>query len=83
MKFTCDKHTLLENINIVLKAVSSKSAAPILEGIYIKATSDGNIKLLGNDLKIAIESNLEGNVIEEGAVVLNAKILYEIISKSI
>lgn len=81
MKFTCDKHALLENINIVLKAVSSKSAAPILEGIYIKATSDGNIKLLGNDLKIAIESNLAGAVEEEGSVVLNAKILYEIISK--
>ncbi|MBE7028973.1 MAG: DNA polymerase III subunit beta [Clostridia bacterium] len=81
MKFTCEKHTLLENINVVLKAVSSKSAAPILEGILIKATEDGNIKLLGNDLKIAIESNLEGEVIEAGSIVLNAKILYEIVSK--
>ncbi|MBE7020986.1 MAG: DNA polymerase III subunit beta [Ruminococcaceae bacterium] len=81
MKFTCNKSVLLENINIVLKAVSGKSNAPILEGIFIKATSDSNIKLLGNDLKIAIEANFPGNVEEEGAVVLNAKILYEIISK--
>lgn len=81
MKFTCNKHALLENINTVLKAVSSKSAAPILEGIFIKATSDGNIKLLGNDLKIAIEANILGEVSEEGSVVLNAKIFYEIVSK--
>jgi len=81
MKFTCNKLALLENINIVLKAVSAKSAAPILEGIFIKATSDGNIKLLGNDLKIAIEANFTGNVAEPGSVVLNAKLLYDIISK--
>lgn len=81
MKFTCDKYALLENINIVLKAVSGKSAAPILEGIYIKATEDGNIKLLGNDLKIAIEANFSGNVTEAGSVVLNAKLFYDIVSK--
>ena len=81
MKFTCEKGLLLDSINTVLKAVSGKSAAPILEGILIKATNDGNIKLLGNDLKIAIESNIEGEVLEDGAIVLNAKIFYEIISK--
>ena len=41
---------------------------------YLKArfvlSDDGNIKLLGNDLKIAIESNMEGNV-EEIRQVLN------------
>ena len=81
MKFTCNKLALLENINTVLKAVSTKSVSPVLEGIYIKATEDGNIKLLGNDLKIAIEANFTGNVQEAGAIVLNAKLLYEIISK--
>lgn len=81
MKFTCNKITLLENLSTVLKAVSSKSAAPILEGVYIKATSDGNIKLLGNDLKIAIEANILGEVSDEGSVVLNAKIFYDIVSK--
>ncbi|MBR3604448.1 MAG: hypothetical protein IKL52_00280, partial [Candidatus Gastranaerophilales bacterium] len=38
MKFTCNKLALLENINTVLKAVSTKSVSPVLEGIYIKAT---------------------------------------------
>ena len=41
MKFTCNKLAMMENINIVLKAVSAKSAAPILEGIYIKASARG------------------------------------------
>ena len=56
MKFCCEKSVILENINIVLKAVSAKSSAPILEGILITASDDGSIKLLGNDLKNAISA---------------------------
>ncbi len=81
MKFCCEKSALLENINIVLKAVSGKSTVPILEGILINALPDGSISLLGNDLKNAIEANFSGDVREPGSIVLNAKLFYEIVSK--
>ena len=81
MKFCCEKHALLENINIVLKAVSGKSAVPILEGILITADDNGTIRLLGNDLKNAIEASFNGDVSESGKIVLNAKLFYEIVSK--
>ena len=81
MKFCCEKSLLLENINVVLKAVSGKSAVPILEGILISAEEDGTIKLLGNDLKNAIEASFNGDVSEAGKIVLNAKLFYEIVSK--
>lgn len=81
MKFCCEKTELLENINIVLKAVSGKSLVPVLEGILISADDEGNIKLTGNDLKNAIEANFKGEVREPGKIVLNAKLFYEIISK--
>lgn len=81
MKFCCEKHVLLENINIVLKAVSAKSSAPILEGILISADDDGTVRLLGNDLKNAIEANFNGDVREPGKIVLNAKLFHEIVSK--
>ena len=81
MKFCCEKSVILENINIVMKAVSGKSAVPILEGILITADEDGNIKLLGNDLKNAIEATFTGDVSEPGKIVLNARLFHEIISK--
>ena len=80
MNFSCEKKLLFDNINIVMKAVSSKSTVPILEGIYIKAENN-KVKLFANDLKIAIEANIECDVEEPGEIVLNAKLLFEIVSK--
>ena len=49
MKLTFKKDDLLSGINIVLKAVSSKTTMPILECILMDATTD-QIKLTGNDM---------------------------------
>lgn len=46
MKLTFQKDDLLNGINIVLKAVPSKTTMPILECILIDA-SDNQIKLTG------------------------------------
>lgn len=80
MNFSCEKKLLFDNINVVMKAVSTKSTVPILEGIYIKAENN-KVKLFANDLKIAIEANIECEVEEAGEIVLNAKLFFEIISK--
>ncbi|MBO1704336.1 DNA polymerase III subunit beta, partial [Eubacterium callanderi] len=48
MKLSFNKDNLMNGINIVLKAVSSKTTMPILECILIDATSN-EIKLTGND----------------------------------
>ena len=37
MKFTCSQKKLAESINIVQRAISSRTTLPILEGIYVKA----------------------------------------------
>ena len=47
MKLTFQKAALLNGINIVLKAVPSKTTMPILECILIDASTDV-IKLTGN-----------------------------------
>ncbi len=80
MKFSCDKQILTENISVVLKAVSPKSNYPLLEGIYIKVTQN-NVKMMGNDFEIAIESNFEANTEVEGEIVLNGRMLFEIVRK--
>ena len=62
----------------VQKAVMTKTAMPILEGILFTTTENG-IKLTGYDLEIGIETNIEADVIEEGSVILNAKTFCDII----
>ncbi len=80
MKIMCDKNILIEAVNIVSKAVSSKSTLPVLEGILIETKND-KITLTGNDLELAIEHECTVQVIEEGKVVLNARMFGEIIRK--
>lgn len=78
MKIVCSKSSLLSGINIVHKAVSSKSSMSILECILFTADEDG-IKLTANDMEIGIETLIEGKVEVAGKIAIEAKIIYEII----
>ncbi len=80
MKLTFKKDDLLSGINIVLKAVSSKTTMPILECILIDASAD-QIKLTGNDMELGIETVVEGTIDEKGKIALEAKLFSEIIRK--
>ena len=79
-KLSFEKDHLMNGINIVLKAVPSKTTMPILECILIDAVSD-EIKLTGNDMELGIETIVEGTIEEKGKVALDAKIFYEIIRR--
>ncbi len=80
MKLTFQKDDLLNSINIVLKAVSSKTTMPILECILVDAESD-TIKLTGNDMELGIETTVKGNILSKGKIALDAKLLSEIVRK--
>jgi DNA polymerase-3 subunit beta len=67
-------------ISVVQKAVSSKTNLDILKGILIDVNSD-SIKLTGYDLNLAIEISIEAQVEEQGSVVLDARLLGEIVRK--
>ena len=68
MKFVCSKDSLLEAINIVQKAVPSKSTMPILEGILIEGAADG-IKMSGFDLEMGMVKTLPATVKQNGSIV--------------
>lgn len=70
----------MNGINIVLKAVPSKTTMPILECILIDAVSD-EIKLTGNDMELGIETKVEGTILERGKIALDAKLFSDIIRK--
>ncbi len=80
MKISCSKANLLAALNIVSKAVSTKTTMPILECILIDVYSD-SIKMTANDLELGIETVLDGKVIEMGRIAIEAKIFNDIVRK--
>ncbi len=80
MKLICSKSDLLNGVNIVLKAVPSKTTMTILECILIDASAD-EIKFTANDMELGIETKIKGEILERGIIAINAKIFSEIIRK--
>ena len=80
MKIVCSKSELMKSINIVMKAVPSKTTMPILECILIDA-SKGEIKFTTNDMELGIETIVKGEIVEKGVIALEAKLFSEIIRK--
>lgn len=80
MKLIFEKSDLLNAINIVMKAVPSKTTMSILECILIDATSD-EIRFTANDMELGIKTTVKGEIIEKGCIAIDAKIFSEISRK--
>lgn len=88
MKLSIQRDHLVQSVQDVMKAVSSRTTIPILTGIKIVATEDG-VLLTGSDSDISIESFIpaeeDGEVIVEmaspGSIVLQARYFSEIVKK--
>lgn len=80
MKLQFKKEELLNGINIVSKAIPSRTTMSILECILIDANNN-EIKLTGNDMELGIETKVQGSILERGKIALEAKLFYEIIRK--
>ncbi|MBD8071233.1 DNA polymerase III subunit beta [Bacillus sp. PS06] len=88
MKFIIQKDNLVQSVQDVMKAVSSRTTIPILTGIKIVATREG-VTLTGSDSDISIESFIpaeeDGSEIVEikqpGSIVLQARFFSEIVKK--
>ncbi|MCI9463503.1 MAG: DNA polymerase III subunit beta [Lachnospiraceae bacterium] len=80
MKIICKKSNLLNGVQIVSKAVPSKTTMSILECILLDVRN-GEIKLAANDMELGIETRIEGKVVERGMIAIDAKIFLEIVRK--
>lgn len=79
MELRIAKDTLIENLNIVLKAVSNKVTMPILECVLLEAYNN-TLKLTSTDLELGIETGKTDSFVnEEGSICLNARQFYEIV----
>ena len=80
MKLICSKANLLKGVNIVSKAVPTRTTMAILECILIDASTN-EIKLMANDMELGIETKIEGEIVERGVIALDAKIFSEMVRK--
>ena len=80
MKLICSKANLLKGVNIVSKAVPSKTTMSILECILIDASAN-EIKFTANDMELGIETIVEGEILEKGIIAIDAKVFSEIVRK--
>ena len=80
MKLVCSRTNLLNGLGIVSKAVPAKTTMSILTCVLLEAGKDGLI-LMSNDMEMGIETRIEANVEEPGAICLDAGIFYDMVRK--
>lgn len=87
MKFTINRTAFINQLNNVLRAISSKTTIPILTGLKMVVSND-NIVLTGSNSDITIESVIDTDnpdnqltIDEAGAIVLPARFFSEVVKK--
>lgn len=80
MKFTAERAELLDAVTRLQKIVSSKTAMPVLEGILLSAEK-GKLTLISYNLETGIKKEMYASCSEEGDIVINARLLGEILRK--
>ena len=84
MKFSIKKEILLENLNYVSHAISSKNVIPVLSGIKFDLTEEG-LYLIASDNEVDIQVFIEKKYIDKiekiGSIVIQGKFLLDIVRK--
>ena len=84
MKFTINRNLFIENLNNVMRAISSRATIPILSGIKLDLSED-QLVLTGSDTDISIEIKIpvseDLSVESTGSIVLPARFFSEIVKK--
>lgn len=80
MKIICNQKILAHKISIVQKAINGKTTLELLKGILLTA-KEGTLNLTGYDLEIGIDTHIQAEIVEEGEIVINARLFGDIIRK--
>lgn len=83
MKFTINKNLLIENLQIVQKAMAVRSNMPALTGIYTKVT-DSKITLVTSNIDLAIKVEIENKdfkIEDAGECLIPGKLFVDVVRK--
>src|ERR671921_567756 len=78
MRISTQRDALFAQLQTVTRAASTRSAVQALSGVQLHAAGTG-IELRATDMEIGLRVPLEGEVIREGAVVLPARLLVDVV----
>lgn len=84
MKFAIDKNILLENLNNVVRGISTKNVIPVLNGIKFELSNDG-LTLMASDSELTVEAFIDkefiNNIENTGTIIISSKYILDIIRK--
>ena len=84
MKFAIEKSLLLENLNNVVKGISTKNVIPVLNGIKFELKNEG-LTLMASDSELTVETFIESklitNIEKTGTIIISSKYILDIIRK--
>jgi DNA polymerase III subunit beta len=79
VKLVCTQKALAEGLATVDRAVPTKSPLPVLANVLL-ATEEGKLKLVANNLEMAISSWIGADIADGGAVTLPARLLSDFVT---
>ena len=77
MKLTTKREDLVSKLSIVSRAVSTRAATQALSGVLLNA-ADGRVTLAATDLDLGLETTLEAEIEDGGAVLLPGRLFAEV-----
>jgi len=80
MRFFCEKEQLLSLLTTASRAVTNKSSMPLLECLMLHADST-TLTVTGYDLTMGIRTTSPATIEEPGKILLNARLLVDIVRK--
>ncbi len=78
MKVKCVRDDISAAVQAAQRIVSSRAIMPVLTGVVLK-TAEENIQVLATDLELSINTGFGASVEEPGQVVINARLLGDIL----
>ena len=79
MRLTCLQENLSRALNIVGRAVATRTTLPVTQNVLL-ATDQGRLKLSATNLEIAINTWIGGKIETDGAITVPARLLTDFVS---
>jgi len=77
LKVAVQRDALVEKLNVVARALSTRTAVLVLGGIHLRA-ANGELSLAATDMELSLRSTVEAEVGGEGEVVVPGRLLLDI-----
>lgn len=79
MEFTASKTTLFRELSLLQGVVEKKNTVPMLANVLVEAKSHSQLSLTATDLEVSLETECAADVKMTGAVVLQARKLFDVV----